>query len=109
MAFKIGQKIVCIDAKSYRGFNTHLIKDKIYTIHLLLQCSCGSKKLIVVENLHIGGVGSCACDERYYGVRHRLRRFEPLKYDIISNKEVIEEIVEEVIDVPVKEKEVVDE
>lgn len=98
--FKIGQRIVCKDAS---GRNS-LIKGKIYTIDSFGFCSeCGIKNVYLKE-IKVYTQCLCNCGEISVGPAScHLYRFEPLKYDLISNKDVIKEIIEEKQDVEIKE------
>ena len=84
--FKVGQRIVCKDSS---GLNP-LVKGIIYTVDTFGYCpECGLKCVILNE---IRGSVSilCDCGKTYVGdAMLRMSRFEPLKYDLISNKDVI--------------------
>jgi len=93
--FKLGQKVVCKDVIGSIG----LIKNKIYTIRAI----CDSKKQIGQRGLILEETSP---PSRYIG--YKIERFEPLKYDIIPNKDIIKEVVDEKADVEIKELETED-
>ena len=109
--FKIGQKVVCKDASA--NINTphpyHIEKGKTYIIENIFYCSCGEEVLCLKE---IAGVGKtrCMCNTIIEGRRcYRSARFAPIQtqYNIISNKDLIKEIITKENDVPTKIKEII--
>jgi len=99
--FKVGQKVVCknVDGFMCGTYNPEQIeKGKIYTIKSINKCICGRTLLELDEvqptNRYCGHttipIGFNAC---FYAFR-----FELLKYDIVSNKEIIKEIITEKLD-----------
>ena len=89
--FKIGQKVVCIDATG----SDNLIKNEIYTIKDFWFDNNGNACLLEEAEPNIGHYA-------FYP-----KRFKPLKYDLISNKEIIKEMVTEKLDIPIKEFETI--
>lgn len=86
--FKIGQKVVCVNDK-IRHIDSplgNLKKNKIYTV-AKIEVGC-----LWLEEIKAPATG------HYYK-----DRFMPLKYDIISNKEIIKAIIIEKSDLPIKE------
>ena len=103
--FKIGQKVVCIDASSITDV-TKLIEGKIYTVRgFTCKCCTG----IYVSEV-INSVDLCACFGcRGYWVHefgYKIERFRPVQYDNISSELVSEfKEIKETSDSPIKELE----
>lgn len=85
--FKIGQKVVCVNAEG----SQNLIKNEIYTVKKCWDDGTGGALLIDEAEPNHG---------HYAFYPHR---FRPLKYEIISNKEIIKEVITEKSDMPIKE------
>jgi hypothetical protein len=99
--FKIGQKVVCKNAKSTIG----LVQDKVYSVIEIFTCpKCGLVSLVVHDGNYCTGT---RCDCGQYSTDgfnfYRPDRFEPLKYDLIDNMDIIKEMIPERSDVPIKE------
>jgi hypothetical protein len=64
MTFKIGQKVVCINAtcNSYRG-NRPLQKGRVYTVDGNYTCGCGSKQVSITERPEVL-IMHCGCSRR---------------------------------------------
>lgn len=101
--FKMGQKVVCKDASN----NGRLIKGKIYTIDGMVKCDCGSINLLLLEfkseSWRLKWCNECSRVTSMPGNAFLSWRFESLKYDIVSNKEVLKEIIVEKLDISIKE------
>lgn len=73
--FKVGQKIICIDASG----NTHLTKGKEYTVSANHKCSgCGVEEVYLegINNLCTLHCGHCGTDYLKSRVRFREERFK---------------------------------
>jgi len=100
--FKIGQKVVCIDNSGCQ----ELLKNEIYTVDDLNICpNCGNYSI----NLNISVIDNrksrCnRCFNIFEGVKfatYKPERFVSVQYAIISNKEIIKEIIPEKSDLPI--------
>ena len=98
--FKIGQKVVCKNTNDFENSTpTGIEKNKIYVVEGISKCNCGK------EILHLEGVEKsprwCGHLDVYTGFNAGFYsyRFEILQYDIISNFEIIKEMIEEKQDV----------
>ena len=108
--FKVGQEVVCIDASNI----DELIEDKIYTIVSLSNSPCCNSVTLELQGLSesLIGLSYCIPCRNLYKTnvrRFKATRFKPLeekkeKYSLLSNKEIIETITQEVPD-KIKEKE----
>lgn len=103
--FKIGQKVVCKDNSEC----PELIVGKIYIVHNIDICpACGAVGIFISPpKSNKEAIGICKCCGTFAPCQdcqdYRASRFEPLKYDLISNKDIIKEMVPERLDVPEKE------
>lgn len=78
--FKIGQKVVCINARYYNGSIYPLTKGKIYTVYGFYTCDCGSEQIYLEEIPDVVTI-LCLCNRT--GVRRHSYyafRFRPLQY-----------------------------
>lgn len=98
--FKIGQKVVCKNTNDFKNSTPRGIeKGKIYIIEGISKCNCGK------EILHLEGIEKlqrwCGTLDTYTGVNAAFYsyRFEILQYEIISNFELIKEIIVEKADI----------
>jgi hypothetical protein len=105
--FRVGQKVVCIKSHS-QGFVT---KGKIYTINHIEICPiCGivafDVGISISELRYLMGT-KCHCSYKFPigDIYVNSELFAPIQYDIISNSEVIKEIIEEKLDSPITIKE----
>ena len=104
--FKIGQKVVCKDNSGC----PELTINKIYTIYAIDRCPyC---KIIGLELEEVGEgdgskLGECICGKIFEtdGDKEGFKstRFEPLKYDLLDNKDIISELIKERADIKVPE------
>jgi hypothetical protein len=101
--FKIGQKVVCKTVECFWGIPFGIVKGQIYEIENIIKCpGCGSEMLLL--NTHSFSNKSCKCgysklpDNSFHSWR-----FEPLKYDLLDNKDIISELIEERADIKVPE------
>lgn len=106
--FKIGQKVVCKNTYSQTGIVMGIKKGSIYTIEDIITCpDCGDVKLL----LNTSSPSLKTCTKCYYSSlpnnAYMSSRFEPLQYDIISNKDIIKEIMTEKLDVKIHIEETV--
>ena len=86
MNFKIGQKVVCINARYKTYCACPLVKGNIYTVYGFYTCECGSEQIYVDEVTEIVLMG-CRCHRT--GMRRHSYysdRFRPLQYYDIYNK-----------------------
>ena len=104
--FKIGQKVVCVDNSGC----SELILNKIYTIYEIIECmKCHTAGLVlnISTYMYTEYCRCCQCGNRRKtrNEKHSYnsKRFRPLDYDIISNKDIIGELTEEKADVEIKE------
>ena len=103
--FKIGQRVVCKETRSYNfGQPNGITKGEIYTIAGITNCpNCNSLLLELVEVLPMRKwCGECDKDLKTNSYYHA-SRFEPLKYDLLDNKDIISEIIEEKADIKIPE------
>lgn len=96
--FKIGQKVVCKDASNqvnnFKILN-YVSKGKVYTIREIKEFSNETGLIFeeFVHGYHWNG------EEAGF----RASRFEPLKYDLLDNKDIISELVKERADIKIPE------
>ncbi len=102
--FKIGQKVVCKTLKPSLpdGVTSGIEVGKIYQIESKLTCSCGGKHLLL-KGIDTGSSHLCKCENSLPSNAYFEWRFEPLKFGLISNAEIIKEIISEKSDLPLKE------
>lgn len=103
--FKIGQKVVCKQDNKYNfGYPHGITKGEIYTIAEITNCpNCNSLLLGLVEVLPLRKwCGKCNTDLKTNSYYHA-SRFEPLKYDLLDNKDIISELIEEKADIKISE------
>jgi hypothetical protein len=104
--FKIGQKVVC---KNGTGTVPRIYSNKIYTVSGITRCTgCGAECLELEETLQNSfkfKVKCGKCNEIYISndANYLSSRFEPLKYDLLDNKDIISELIEERADIKVPE------
>jgi hypothetical protein len=104
--FKIGQKVVC--KNSIQTF-PKLVSNKIYTVRSIHKCTnCGDTCLELEEiiSTYISRGTICSnCNQLYFPdeIQYRASRFEPLKYDLLDNKDIISELIEERADIKIPE------
>ena len=107
MAFKIGQQVVCkTNITTGAGIPFGLIKGKVYTILNIEYCNlCNAEFLIIDSEMTQAQGRVCGkCGDTIWNPNaFHSWRFEPVKYDLIDNKEAIGEIIEERIDVKIKQ------
>ena len=104
MNFKIGQKVVCVNAVG------ELIKGKTYIVDQLHECSgCGIPEIsvgLILKPPYFNWCGKCGHREVETGdiKWHRSDRFRPINHDTCHD-EILEEFKapNEEIDVPEKE------
>ena len=97
--FKVGQKIVCKDSIGTVG----LTKGKIYEIENIIRCpKCNREMLTINPDCYIP-FKHCLCNKRVDVNSFYSYRFEPLQYDLLDNKDIISEIIEERADIKVPE------
>ena len=97
--FKIGQKVVCKDAKNTIG----ITEGNIYNIEGIIKCSkCNKELLLLNPDFHIS-FKLCICNEWVPDNSFYSYRFELLKYDLLDNKDIISEIIEEKADIKIPE------
>lgn len=99
--FKIGQKVVC---KTYTE-NGNLKQGEIYTVVAVNNCyNCSKQRVDVGVDDSKFRRATCSCGATHFETNfYGAWRFEPLKYDIIPNSEIIKEMIIERSDVPIKE------
>lgn len=95
MRFKIGQKVVCVNTKNINPYTT-VKEGNIYTIIDIVDANDGKGLILDTEEN-----GNEFGFPFFWG--YNPKRFEPLKYDIVDNKEIINNIIEEKSDIPLKE------
>ena len=105
--FKIGEKVVCKDTSENVQFNSTprgIKKGVIYEITGISKCpKCNDTFLSLSETPYLHKwCGKCDCDLGTNNYYHSWR-FELIKYDLISNKEIIKEMIVEKSDLPIKE------
>ena len=93
--FKIGQKVVCKDVSNSSQYSTIKL-GSIYTILDIVTSGSGPALILDTEEN-----GQMYGFPFFWG--YRPDRFEPLKYDLISNMDIIKEMIPERLDVPEKE------
>ena len=94
--FKIGQKVICIEDDSNYS-PSYLKNNNIYTIKNIVKACNGTALLL--EEIYNGNQYRDLAD--FWGWNPK--RFEVLRYEIISNKEILKEIIIEKLDLPIKE------
>ena len=103
--FKIGQKVVCKENNRYNfGYPHGIAKGEIYTIIGISKCpDCNSLLLELKEPTpRYKYCGNCDNDLGINSCYHA-SRFEPLKYDLLDNKDTISELIEERADIKTPE------
>lgn len=110
--FKVGQKVVCKNNRSKLGIIKELTEGKVYTVESVSYCSsCNGETLSLCElhgQVEYPGLnwmicGNDNCEHPFFiyeNFSFMSWRFEPLKFDLLSNKEIIETIIKETVDVP---------
>lgn len=101
--FKIGQKVVC---KNNKGTYPKLDNNGIYTISSFNNCpGCGVSMVELVEIVSSYYTTECTkCGKNFESFAvYRTDRFEPLKYDLLDNKDIISELIEEKADIKIPE------
>jgi hypothetical protein len=105
--FKIGQKVVCKKAqKGASGIPYGIKEGNVYTIEAFVSCKCCNEKaLVLIEATSSSkkNCPKCLAVGIFPNNAFVEWRFEPLKYDIIPNKLVIQEQIEERADIPTLE------
>lgn len=105
--FKIGQKVVCKSLHKFNDGTPHGIeKGKIYTVEGYCNCNCCGATFVLLTEGHSYSEKWCGkCDKPNMLPDNAFFdwRFEPIKYEIISNKEFIKEVITEKSDLPIKE------
>lgn len=104
--FKIGQKVVCKSLKTVNdGYPFGISKDGVYTVLGYYKCkNCGQKFLLLNAHSHSSKwCGKCDKPNMLPDNAFWEWRFEPIKYALIDNMEIIKEIITERSDVPIKE------
>lgn len=102
--FKIGQKVVCKNIDDFKTSAPYGIeKGKVYTITSVCKCVCGKTALELDEAPTMERW--CGYTNEYigYSASFYAYRFELVKYDLISNKEIIKNIITEKSDFTIKE------
>jgi hypothetical protein len=101
--FKIGQKVICIDVKTIKGYEVaNIKKGGIYSVSGISNCSrCG------INTVFLHGLGKstnknirvCTCCFNPIGENEFFAyRFKPINYKIIDNSLLIGKIIEEKIE-----------
>lgn len=113
MNFKIGQKVVCINIDHLKSWQA-LKLNKIYTIESFVTCRGCKKTSIILKELVEAGTQyrTCiTCGNRNINKRqYSASRFRPLVEqpekisNVLNNKDIIKELIEERSDVKIKEK-----
>jgi hypothetical protein len=102
--FKIGQKVVCKNTDTFvTGAPYGIEKGKIYTVIDIYQCACGRTVLELDEAPAMQRWCCYTNKDVGFNAGYYAYRFEPLKYDLISNKDIIKNSIFEKSDLPVKE------
>lgn len=111
--FKIGQKVVCVNAKPTIGKTVLYIKEgNTYTIKNIHICSCGMEHISLIEINDNGGLtcGNCCgnCSMLINQICYMNIRFRPLIYNS-ATEEILEKfkLTEEKSDIQIKEQELV--
>lgn len=94
--FKIGQKVVCVRDTNLKS-NSYVKKGEIYTI-LSNEIGGDGNAVVLLEETDNGSYNGYPY---FYG--YNPNRFVPLNCEIISNKEIIKEMITEKSDLPIKE------
>lgn len=94
--FKKGDKVICKDISYNIKFNSiprGITKGKIYTILKVTNCKCCGIEDIELEEVIALEKWCGKCDDYKGFVKaYHSFRFEKIKYDIISNKELVKNI-----------------
>ena len=93
--FKIGQKVVCISTKNISPYAT-IKEGECYTILGFADAADCKSLILDTENN-----GEPYGYPYFYG--YNPKRFKPLEYKIISNKEILKNVVVEKSDLPIYE------
>ena len=106
--FKINQKVVCIDDGARLNTSCRLKKGNIYTILAITRACCNSL-CVELKEVNTNGYICTTCGKEHRpGPSLKLaERFEPLKYNSVSQKlasELVE--IQETSDMPIKELQV---
>lgn len=100
--FKIGQKVVCKSLKTTISGTPFGIKlGKIYVIEKIINCPICNEEflcLVGVDTFYQKHCSSCDNLTPWSNIFSSWR-FEPLKYNFISNRLIIAEIIKERIDI----------
>lgn len=105
--FKIGQKVICKDVSRNIQFGTTprgIQMGHIYEITKISKCPCCNSELLELSNTPTLNKWCGKCDNHLgYNNFYHSWRFELIKYEIISNMEIIKEIISERSDITIKE------
>ena len=100
--FKINQEVVCVDDSESKD----LVKGNIYTIKNIVSCpGCGKQSLVLKElSDWFAKTGCRYCMSIIIQGIHCFdaSRFRPVQHNLMSNKDLISNIIEEKLDIPIK-------
>ena len=103
--FKVNREVVCVDDSSFCS-TKDLVKGNVYTIKNIVVCpGCGKQSLVLKELSDWFSKTGCRCCGSIIieGVHcFDATRFRPVQRNLISNKDLISNIIEEKLDVPIK-------
>ena len=100
--FKTGQKVICKSLKTPMGGTAFGIElGKIYVIEKIINCPICNEELLCLVGVDTFSKKHCSsCDNlTQWSNIFSSWRFEPLKYNLISNKLIMSEIIKEKIDI----------
>tara|TARA_R110000782_G_C14673991_1_gene399288 strand:- start:424 stop:747 length:324 start_codon:yes stop_codon:yes gene_type:complete len=92
--FKIGEKVICKNKEGFATSSPYGIEiNKVYTIEAISKCACGKEILHLLEAEKLKRW--CGTKDIYTGHNAGFYsyRFEKVNYEIISNKEIIKNII----------------
>lgn len=101
MSFKVGQKVVCVDATHHDAskLKAPLKNGEIYNVSLVVNCSCGAHIIGVGISKKTGMKQYCYCGNQIKSNQwhHTATRFRPLDHSFGENlaTEIEQEINEE--------------
>jgi len=104
--FKIGQSVVCKNTSSIGStFPLGIKKGEIYIVDGFEECPICKCKLLLLRGIDSGSLKTCGHCSYYPLPTNAFMsiRFEPVKYSSVSSKEIIINVIEERLDVPLKE------
>lgn len=94
---KIGDYVICINAKAPCNFEIEIKQGEVYKVVGKSKCTGCGQNLFLLEGIKDGPDKTCiVCGSTGLGEGYFLSfRFEPFKYNILSNKEILKNMINE--------------